>query len=64
MRRPHSEMAELPAAQAVMKRDFIRDHSIGKDARPEWVISLAKRDLSVLEQAAEDYRAASRRGAA
>jgi len=49
-------MAELLAAQAEMKRVFIRDHSGGKDARPDWVIALAKRDLSVLEQAADDYR--------
>lgn len=56
MIRPASEMAELLAAQAEMKRVFIRDHSGGKDARPDWVIALAKRDLSVLEQAADYYR--------
>lgn len=60
-RRPHSEMAELLAAQAKMKSAYITAHADGKDTRPEWVLSLAKRDLSVLQQAADDYRKAAAR---
>lgn len=63
MKRPASEMADLLSAQAEMKRRYIHEHGNGKSARPEWVISLAKRDLSVLEQAADDYRAAAERAA-
>lgn len=63
-KRPHHEMAELLGAQAAMKREYLRTHAGGKDPRPEWVLELARRDLSVLEQAAEDYQAAAARGAA
>lgn len=59
MRLTRSEMAELLMAQARMKRAYINDHSGGKDTRPSWVLDLARRDLAVLEQAADDYARAA-----
>jgi len=54
-RQPH-EMADLLEAMASMKQAWIAGHNSGCDARPEWVITLAKRDLSFLRQAAQEYR--------
>jgi hypothetical protein len=54
--RPPSEMATLLSAMADMKQLWIGGHTDGKDKRPEWVIALAKRDLSVLRQAAAEYQ--------
>lgn len=61
MNRPPQEMAVLLSAMADMKEQWIRAASGGKDPRPEHVITLAKRDLSVLRQAADAYRAKAER---
>lgn len=63
MNRPPAEMAELLTAMANMKQTWIADHTGGKDTRPEWVLALGRRDLSVLRQAAAEYAEKARTAA-
>lgn len=53
--RSPSDMATLLRAMVSMKEQWIMEHLAGRDRRPDWVITLARRDLSVLRQAEAHY---------
>lgn len=55
---PHSEQAEILSRMARSKRTWLSDH--GKD-RPEYLREYESENLTALEQAAKDYRAAAER---
>lgn len=57
----HQEMADHLHAMVASKREFVRNHSGGKDPRPDWVLTLERRNLAVLQQAEHDYALAAAR---
>lgn len=63
-RLPHDQMQIELTKMAVSKIDWLQRFSSGRDKRPEHEIDTKRRELSVLQQAKEDYQRAAERDAA
>lgn len=59
----HDEMAHELAKLAYGKVDWLSRFSSGKNKRTDHEIELKRRELSVLQQAKEDYQKAAERAA-
>lgn len=55
----HEEMHIELTKMAVSKIDWLQKFSDGRDKRPDHEIELKRRELSVLQQAKEDYQRAA-----
>lgn len=61
MRLDHQTMADELQKLVSAKENWINDFTGPKHPRPEWEVSIRKKELEVLRQARGDYRAAARR---
>lgn len=59
----HTEMVHELAKLVFSKTTWLADFSDGKNKRPDHEIETRRRELSVLQQAHDDYAAAVRRKA-
>lgn len=60
-RHPHTFMADEFDKLVFSKASWLADLSQGQKKRPDHEIEIKRRELSVLRQAAEDYRQAAER---
>lgn len=57
----HAEMAEEMDKLVYAKATWLADFGQGQKKRPEWEVTIRRRELAVLKQAAGDYHAAAER---